>query len=61
MAEGREAAQSGISSNQFVSHTGEYPGGEYYTLQEVPGEMSGEDYEAPASVTDASQESERHR
>ncbi|RWA11717.1 hypothetical protein EKO27_g3383 [Xylaria grammica] len=61
MAEGREAAQSNISSNQFVSHRGKYPGGEYDTPQEVPGEMSGEGYEAPASVTDASQESERYR
>ncbi|RYC63245.1 hypothetical protein CHU98_g2978 [Xylaria longipes] len=60
MSEGREAAQSNIESNRFVPHKGRYPGGEYYTPQEVPGEMSAEGYEAPESVTEASRESERY-
>ncbi|KAI0549403.1 hypothetical protein F4679DRAFT_584544 [Xylaria curta] len=60
MSEGREAAQSNIESNKFVPHKGRYPGREYHTTQEVPGEMSAEGYEAPASVTEASRESERY-
>ncbi|KAI1131522.1 hypothetical protein F5Y10DRAFT_262094 [Nemania abortiva] len=60
MTEGREAAQSNIESNRFVAHKGQYPGAEYYDPQEVPGEMSAEGYEAPASVTEASRESERY-
>ncbi|KAH8162730.1 hypothetical protein CIB48_g5517 [Xylaria polymorpha] len=60
MSEGREAAQSNIESNKSVPHKGRYPGSEYYTTEEVPGEMSAEGYEAPASVTEASRESERY-
>lgn len=60
MSEGREAAQSNIDSNRFVAHKGRYPGAEYSHPQEVPGEMSAEGYEAPASVIEASRESERY-
>ncbi|KAI0460466.1 hypothetical protein F5B21DRAFT_451905 [Xylaria acuta] len=60
MSEGREAVQSNIESNKSVPQKGRYPGSEYYTPQEVPGEMSAEGYEAPASVTEASRESERY-
>ncbi|KAI1116960.1 hypothetical protein F5Y14DRAFT_448343 [Nemania sp. NC0429] len=60
MNEGREAAQSNIESNRFVAHKGRYPGAEYTHPQEVPGEMSAEGYEAPASVIEASRESERY-
>ncbi|KAI0447994.1 hypothetical protein F4803DRAFT_495971 [Xylaria telfairii] len=60
MSEGREAAQANIESNKSVPHKGRYPGSEYYTPEEVPGEMSAEGYEAPASVTEASRESERY-
>ncbi|KAI0866886.1 hypothetical protein F4860DRAFT_508379 [Xylaria cubensis] len=60
MSEGREAAQSNIESSKNVPHKGQYPGSEYRNTQEVPGEMSAEGYEAPASVTEASRESERY-
>ncbi|TRX94797.1 hypothetical protein FHL15_004258 [Xylaria flabelliformis] len=60
MSEGRKAAQSNIESSKSVPHKGQYPGSEYRTTQEVPGEMSAEGYEAPASVTEASRESERY-
>ncbi|KAI1751425.1 hypothetical protein F4782DRAFT_531451 [Xylaria castorea] len=60
MSEGKEAAQSNIESSKFVPHKGQYPGSEYHITQEVPGEMSAEGYEAPASVTEASRESERY-
>ncbi|KAI0476703.1 hypothetical protein F4859DRAFT_521277 [Xylaria cf. heliscus] len=60
ISEGREAVQSNIESGKFVPHKGQYPGNKYYTPQEVPGEMSAEGYEAPASVTEASRESERY-
>ncbi|KAI0408692.1 hypothetical protein F4802DRAFT_617667 [Xylaria palmicola] len=60
MAEGREAVQSNIEADRNVPHKGRYPGAEYYTPQEIPGEMSAEGYEAPASVTEVSRESERY-
>ncbi|KAI0533408.1 hypothetical protein GGR58DRAFT_506372 [Xylaria digitata] len=59
MTEGREAALSNMESNNFVPHKGQYPGSEYHTTQEVPGDMSAEGYEALESVTEASRESGR--
>ncbi|KAF2970603.1 hypothetical protein GQX73_g2975 [Xylaria multiplex] len=59
MTEGREAALSNMESNKYVPHKGQYPGSEYQTAQEVPGDMSAEGYEAPESVTEVSRESGR--
>ncbi|KAI1823071.1 hypothetical protein F4861DRAFT_540374 [Xylaria intraflava] len=58
VAQGMEAAQSNMESNKYMPHKGQYPGAKYHTPQDIPGEMSAEGYEAPASVTEASRESE---
>ncbi|KAI1425981.1 hypothetical protein F5Y12DRAFT_713636 [Xylaria sp. FL1777] len=60
MTEGRKAAQSNLESAPNVPHKSQYPGAEYYTPQETPGDMSAEGYEAPSSVTEASRESARY-
>ncbi|KAI1259016.1 hypothetical protein F5Y18DRAFT_411323 [Xylariaceae sp. FL1019] len=58
MPQGKEAVQSNLQSE--VTRKPKYPGSEYYNPESVPGSISAEGYEAPASVTEASRESEQY-
>ncbi|KAI0976196.1 hypothetical protein F4678DRAFT_416245 [Xylaria arbuscula] len=59
ITEGRKAAQSNLESARNAPRREKFPGAEYYTPEEGPGNTSAEGYEAPVSASEIPPESAR--
>lgn len=56
---GQAASLANVGSNPSGPGGSKFKGENYYQPESVPGSISAEGYEAPASVTEASREAER--
>ncbi|KAI1492052.1 hypothetical protein F5X96DRAFT_427667 [Biscogniauxia mediterranea] len=60
LAAGKEAVSSNIEGTKYAPHKEHFKGSDYYTPESVPGSISAQGYEPPASVTESSREAERY-